>query len=82
MTASQSTPGNATDASTAFNAELFDRECAKRGATSTEAKAALVGVDWSTIHRFRTGEIGPRLQVARRIAQRLGVSVDDLWPGA
>lgn len=64
-----------------FNADLFDARCEELGATTTEQKAALAGVDWTTIHRFRRGEMGPRLEVARRVASRLGVSVDDLWPG-
>jgi DNA-binding XRE family transcriptional regulator len=65
-----------------FDAELFDLKCAEKGAVTWQQKADLVGVDWSTIHRFRKGDYGPRLTVARQIADRLGVSVDDLWPGA
>ena len=62
-----------------FNNELFDLRCAALGATSEEQRAALVGIDPSTLYRFRRGRIGPRLEVARRIAERLGVTVDDLW---
>lgn len=81
MTASTEHTAHATDAiSTAFNAELFESRCAERGATTNEQKAALVGVDWSTIHRFRKGEMGPRLEVARQMAERLGTTVDELFP--
>lgn len=65
-----------------FNTELFDRRCQELGATTVEQKATLVGVDWSTIHRFRKGTHSPRLEVARRIARALAVSVDDLWRDA
>lgn len=63
-----------------FNADLFERRCAELGAHTERDRAALVDVDVSTLHRFRTGEIGPRLAVARRFAKRLNLSVDDLWP--
>lgn len=62
--------------------ELFERRCAAKGATTVEQKADLAGVDWSTIHRFGNGTMGPRLEVARRIAGRLEVSVDELFPPA
>jgi DNA-binding XRE family transcriptional regulator len=62
-----------------FNSRLFDERCEALGASTVEQKAALVGVDWSTIHRFRKGAYSPRLEIARRIANALGVSVDELW---
>lgn len=72
----------ATDAIPPFAAVLFDRRCEQLGASTEREKAALVGVDVTTLHRFRKGDMGPRLQVARRFARRLSVSVDDLWPVA
>ncbi|MGW9196099.1 helix-turn-helix domain-containing protein [Micromonospora chersina] len=80
MTATTNSPQSATDASPPFNGELFDERCAELGATSEVQRAALVGVSIPTLHRFRKGEMGPRLTVARRFARRLNVSVDDLWP--
>lgn len=65
-----------------LNAELFDRRCEDLGATTEPQRAALLGVNASTLWRFRKGEIGPRLEVARRFAQILGVTVDELWPEA
>lgn len=62
-----------------LDAALFDQRCEALDVTSEVDKAALVGVDTSTLHRFRKGDIGPRLEVARRFARRLGVTVDDLW---
>lgn len=65
-----------------FNSALFDERCEAQGAVSEAEKAALCDVDRTTIHRFRRGEMGPRLEVARRMAERLGVTVDELWPKA
>lgn len=65
-----------------LDGELFDRRCRELGATTEVQRAALVGVDTATLHRFRKGEMGPRLTVARRFARRLGLSVDQLWPDA
>jgi DNA-binding XRE family transcriptional regulator len=70
------------DAIPAFNADLFDKRCEELGATTEQEKAALVGAAVSTLHRFRKGDMGPRLEVARRFARRLGVNVDDLWKDA
>lgn len=62
-----------------LDSTLFDRRCDELGVTSEIDKARLVDVDTSTLHRFRKGEIGPRLEVARRFARALDVSVEDLW---
>ena len=65
-----------------LNSDLFDRRAEALGATTEAEKAALVDLDPSTLWRFRRGQIGPRLEVARRMAERLEVTVDDLWPKA
>lgn len=82
MTATTEPQPPATDAITPFNGELFDTRCEDLGATTEKDKAALVGVDVTTLHRFRKGSMSPRLVVARRFARRLGVSVDELWSEA
>jgi DNA-binding XRE family transcriptional regulator len=83
MTARLTPPADASSARPlVFNTELFDERCEALGAATVEQKAALVGVDWSTIHRFRKGTYSPRLEIARRIANALEVSVDDLWKDA
>lgn len=70
----------ATDATkTYFNATLFDERCAELGAINEDQRAALVGVDRTTLYRFRRGEMSPRLEVARRLARSIGVTTDDLW---
>ncbi len=63
-----------------FNGDLFNRRCELYGATTEAQRAELVDVDVSTLSRFRRRLMGPRLELARRIAERLGVTVDDLWP--
>lgn len=80
MTATTNARQRAIGATPAFDARLFDERCAALGVTAEAEKAALVGVNPTTVWRLRNGEIGPRLEVARRIADRLGVTVDDLWP--
>lgn len=79
MTATPAPADRATHA-TAFNSALFDERCEALGVTTEIDKAALVEVDTSTLHRFRKGEMGPRLEVARRFARRLEVQIEDLWP--
>lgn len=65
-----------------LDAELFDRRCEELNAATEEQKAALVGVNASTLWRFRQGEMGPRLEVARRFAKALDLTIDQLWPEA
>jgi predicted transcriptional regulator len=64
-----------------FNSALFDNLCAAREAATPAEKAALAGIDESTLWRLRKGQT-PRLDTARRIAGRLQVTTDDLWPAA
>lgn len=69
------------DATVRFNQDLFDERCMALGAETEKAKAALVEVDVVTLWRFRKGHMNPRLEVARRFADRLQVTIDELWPG-
>jgi DNA-binding XRE family transcriptional regulator len=59
--------------------EVFDRRCEELGALTEAAKAELVDVDRVTLHRYRKGEMGARLEVAMRFAQRLDMTVEQLW---
>ena len=65
-----------------FNSELFDERCEALSATTEAEKAALVGVNEVTLWRFRKGHTQPNLRDARKVAQRLAVTVDELWPAA
>lgn len=63
-----------------MNGELFDERAAALGATTPGERAQLAGVDQSTLWRYRTGRLRPTIDTARLIADRIGVTVDELWP--
>lgn len=58
--------------------EVFDRGAEALGAMSDQAKADLVGVDRSTIWRWRVGHQTPNLDTILSIAMKLDLLVDDL----
>jgi hypothetical protein len=64
-----------------FNEALFDRRCEDLGADTEVEKAALFGINVTTLFRYRKGSV-PRLSKAREIAAKLQASLDDLWPAA
>jgi hypothetical protein len=75
---------SATGATPRLDGSVFDERCRRilgDGATE-QAKADLVGIDRVSLHRYRKGELNPRLEVARRFATRLDVEIDVLWPDA
>jgi DNA-binding XRE family transcriptional regulator len=72
----------ASRATAPLNSTLFDERCEALGAVTEADKARLAEVDPSTLWRFRNGHLEPRLRVARRIARKLEVDVNDLWPVA
>lgn len=65
-----------------FNAQLFNERCEALGAFTEVDKAALVGIGYTDLYRMRKGEFKPRLDRALRIAEILGVTVEQLWPKA
>lgn len=58
--------------------DVIDRWAAEHDATSDRAIAVLLGVNCSTLSRFRKGQMGPSLPRAVGIAAKLGISVEDL----
>lgn len=68
----------ATVATLRIDFDVFDRECALRGATDETARARLAGVDRATLWRWRNGRYTPSLSAITRIAQRFDLSVDEL----
>lgn len=50
-----------------------------RGLTALEL-ASKLGVREQTVFRYQSGEITPSLEMSRRIAEVLGVTVDELFP--
>jgi DNA-binding XRE family transcriptional regulator len=65
-----------------FNSDLFNERCRALGATTEAERAALADVDPATLWRFRKGITLPNLRDARRFAQKVDLTVDDLWPAA
>lgn len=58
---------------------VFDRLCDEHDAVTEIAKAELVGSDRGTVYRLRKGQINPSGELMMRWANRLGVTVEDLW---
>lgn len=61
-----------------LNFDVFDVECAKRGALDDTARGRLVGVDRTTVWRWRHGRQYPSLDAVSRIAEQFEVPVEDL----
>lgn len=79
MGETNSTEASATTATVRLRSDLFDERCRDLGAETEVARAALVEVSRVTLHRFRKGEMAPRLEVAMRFANRLNMTVEELW---
>jgi len=82
VTATIATPERASRATAPLNSALFDERCEALGAVTEADKARLAEVNPATLWRFRKGHLEPRLRVAQRIARKLEVAIDDLWPVA
>lgn len=64
------------------NRDLFLSACAAKGATTEEDRATLLDTTRKMVFNYKMGLVEPRLYTARRIAARLDVSIDELWPAA
>lgn len=64
----------------AVNRDLFLAKCAEKGARTEAGRAALLDTTEKMSWNYREGRVEPRLGTARRIADTLGVDLDDLWP--
>lgn len=62
--------------------DLFDELTSRLGATSDVERARLVGVDRATIYRLRLRRFNPSIEVAQRMAQTLGTTIDELFERA
>lgn len=60
--------------------DAFNVATARKGVYTPGARARLLEVDRSTINRWLEGPSDVKLSVALRVAQKLGVKVEDLWP--
>ncbi len=59
--------------------DQFIAACAAKDATTNEARARLLGVTEKQAYEYVKGHVQPGVLVAIRIANKLGVSVTDLW---
>jgi DNA-binding XRE family transcriptional regulator len=66
----------------ATNESAFLAALAAKGCTSDIERAAFLGMPRRSVYRYIKGEVDPRLHTARRIANRLGAQIDELWPAA
>ncbi len=64
----------------AFNKDLFLTALADRGATTDHQRADYLGMPPCSVRRYHDGQVIPLLSTARAVAERLDLSVDDLWP--
>ena len=62
-----------------MNKEIFRVEMARRS-LSLRKLEELTGIKHATIHRIYHGKREPTVDEARKIAAKLEVSVEDLWP--
>lgn len=58
--------------------EIFDNRTEALGATNDTARARLCGMDRTNLLRIRKGQT-PSLELAMHMADRLGVTVEDLF---
>ncbi len=59
--------------------EIFDALAAAKGARTEMERAWLIGTHLTTLYRLRHAQHVPRLDLAMRMAARLGVAVDDIF---
>jgi DNA-binding XRE family transcriptional regulator len=77
MSAAQ-TRGTPTTHSIRLRTEIFDALVADLAATEQD-RARLFDMDRTTLYRIRTGRVTPTLEVAMRMAARVGKTVNELF---
>ena len=65
-----------------LNKDVFIAACAAKNALTDQQRADLLGMPRRAILRYIKGDVKPLLTTARRIANELDTSVDELWPVA
>lgn len=79
MTATQQRGTNATPSPIRLRADVFDELTSQKGATNEVERARLLEIDRTTLYRIRERKVTPTLEVAMRMAERLGSTVDELF---
>lgn len=59
--------------------DVFDELTARLGASSEIDRARLFDIDRTTLYRIRAGKTIPGLDLAMKMAERLGATVDQLF---
>lgn len=59
--------------------DVFEELIAQTDATSETARALLLDMDRTTLYRIRRGKVTPTLEVALKMADRLGTTVEKLF---
>lgn len=62
--------------------ETYLAACRAKGAPRQEDRAVLFDIPRRTLLRYETNKTEPRGNVMRRIASRLDLTIDELWPAA
>lgn len=65
---------------TPVNRELFLARLAALGCSRVEDREQVLDMPRQSVDRYLNSEVEPLLRTARRIANQLGTTVDDLWP--
>lgn len=60
---------------------MYIRECRERAGVTQERLAAEIGVDRSAVAHWEVGDANPSAERLPRIADALGVSIDELVRG-
>lgn len=80
MCDSEGAHGRVIRAVPSVNEELFLAALRAKGCTREGDRARLLKMPRRSVNRYLKNEVDPKLSTARWIAQRLGVSVEELWP--
>ncbi|MGC1214124.1 MAG: hypothetical protein WA890_23055 [Micromonospora sp.] len=78
MTATQQRGTAATPSPIRLRTEVLDELTSAKGASTEVERARLLEIDRTTLYRIRGGQV-PTLEVALRMAERLGTTVEQLF---
>lgn len=70
----------APDATPALNFAAIDARAEQLGIEGKAALAEHLGIERTTLWRYRTGRVTPPLDTAQLIARRLGLPLGDIQP--
>jgi len=62
--------------------DLYNAACQAKGLTRRADRAVLFQIPRRAVYRLEKNEVVPLLTTAQRIASKLDLTVDELWPAA